>query len=163
MADDNKSIKIDEKEVLLTEEEYAKKSRQKTKDSMNRVLRVVGLVASFLLIYAGLFDPIFELSYFGLLFDGESHNLIWTAMMEFKIHDDPLLFHDWLPKVMFTIVLIAAVIGSIYLLVYNIIDIVNLIKSLFTSTADTTKDLAGTVKDTFIEDFGEHKGRTIQK
>lgn len=168
-------VDLQEKDVLLTEEEYARKSRQKTKDSMNRVLRVVGLISSFLLIYIGLFDAMFELSYFGLIFDKESHNIIWEilsgnygrdlvdaapalgTLIENPIFDDPLRFYSWLPKLMFTIVLILAVIGTIYLAVYNIVDIIAMIKSFLRSGLDVASDLTGTVRDSVREDMEKDK------
>lgn len=161
-----KDIKDIERELLLTEEEYAKKARQKTKDTMNRVLRVVGLVASFILIYAGLFDPVFELSYFGWMADGimktTYHKDAWTflgpvreingVLVGTAIYDDPMQFGLWLPKLGLTIVLIAAVVGTAYLLVYNVVDIIALVKTFMTGTHEITKDLTTTVKDTVLED-----------
>lgn len=172
----NEKVKqMDEREVLLTEEEYARKSRQRTKEKMNRVLRVVGLVASFLLIYIGLFDSMFELSYFGLLFDKEAHNVIWEILSGYgapelgelgygvlnssPIFDDPLMFYSWLPKLMFTFVLIAAVVGTVYLAVYNLVDIINMIKGFFRGGVEVTKDLTGTVKETFIAEDEPVKGK----
>ena len=146
-----------EKELLLTEDEYSKKVRQRNKEAMNRVLRVVGLIASFILIYAGLFDPLFEMSFFGWMADGiskpaegtlGSHEAIWQAVKQFGVFDDPMQFGLWLPKLGITMVVILAVIGTIYLLVYNIVDIIALIKNLYTSTTALTQDFTGTVKDT---------------
>ena len=150
-----------ERELLLTEEEYAKKSRQKTKETMNRVLRVVGLVASFILIYAGLFDPIFELSYFGWIADGIGkttvHTEAWAYLKELKVYDDPMQFGAWLPKLGITVVVILAVIGTTYLLVYNVVDIIALVKNMLKSTTDITRDITGTVRDT-VQDEQELKG-----
>lgn len=149
-----------ERELLLTEEEYTRKSRQKTKETMNRVLRVVGLIASFILIYAGLFDPLFELSYFGWMSDGINETTVHTDAWLFineKIYDDPMQFGLWLPKLGVTVVVILAVIGTVYLLVYNVVDIIALIKNMLKGTTDITKDLTGTVRDT-VQDEKELKG-----
>ena len=154
-----------ERELLLTEEEYAKKSRQKTKETMNRVLRVVGLVASFILIYAGLFDTLFELSYFGWMADGirgnseGPHYQIWKAIYDksINIYDDPMQFGVWLPKLGITVVVILAVIGTVYLLVYNVVDIIALVKNMLKGTTGITRDITGTVRDT-VQDEQELKG-----
>lgn len=146
-----------ERELLLTEEEYARRIRQKNKETMNRILRVVGLFASFLILYVGIFDPLFELSYFGWIFDKEIFKTAWDTLNRsaaggMGVYDDPMQFGLWLPQLGVTTILILATIGSVYLLVYNVIDIVGLIKRIFASTHEITKDFASTLRDTAEND-----------
>lgn len=152
--------------VLLTEEEYEKIRRKKTKEKINRVLRVCGLIFSFMLVYCGVYDPLFELSYFGFLADKEAHVAAWdflgleSDLYKTPIFDDPMQFGTWLPKLMITAVIIIVTVGVIYLVVYNIVDIIGLFRNMYRSGIEITRDLSDTVKDTVSEEV--KKERTTQ-
>lgn len=155
---DKKETKLTEPEkIFLTEEEYEKIRRVKTKEQINRILRICGLIFAFLLLTGGLFDPLFELSYFGFMADKEVHKSAWQYLYESRIFDDGMEFGDWLPKLTITFALIVGAIGVVYLIAYNVIDIINMIKNFFNVGADISKELTSTVKESITSERKKRK------
>lgn len=141
-------------EVLLTEEEFARKERAKVKERINRVTRVAGLFAIIILVYSGIFDPLFELSFFGWIWDKIQGTTVfkdgWAIMRNLTILDDIFQFGPWIAELGITIILIAVILLMVYFITYCIVDLIDLIKTFIAAGKDITGDLSGTVKDTII-------------
>lgn len=140
-------------QLLLTEAEFEKRQRAKTREKINRVTRSFGLVAILLLVYVGVFDPLFELSFFGFLFNRSAFTAGWECLSDpnmagGRIFDDPMIFGSWLPQIGVTALLILVAVLIVYFLTYTIVDIVDLFRGLIESGRDITRDLSGNVKDT---------------
>lgn len=143
--------------LLMTEEEFERRKRTRTKENINRILRVLGLIFGAILIYAGILDALFEASYFGFIFTKEEFTFfwedVWRSQMSVeigaigRIFDDPLRFQSpWLVQIAFTIIIVAVVLFSIYVLTYTIIDFVNIIKSFFKYTRIFAREVGINVK-----------------
>ena len=144
--------KVDEiKNAMLTQEEFEKKQRQKTREKINTVTRVFGLGAIFLLASFGIFDTLSELSYFGWIWDQIKHtnefNQGWAALVELRIFDDSIMIGRWLPQLGVTIIFIVGILGIIYLLTYSLVDLIEVIRTIINTGKDITKDFAGNLKD----------------
>lgn len=148
-------------ELLLTEEEYAKKQRLKTKERINRVTRVAGLFAILILVYTGILDPIFELSYFGWIWDKIAKTNVfedgWAFLRQSTIYDDIFEFGPWIAQLGLTVVLIAVIVLMVYFITYCIVDLVDLVRTFVATGRDTIKDLSGNVKDTMPDELKEKK------
>jgi hypothetical protein len=147
-TNNNKNTELKQEQVLLTEAEFERKQRLKNREKINRVTRVFGLFAILLLVYAGVFDPFFELSYFGALADKELFHAAWGQLRVSTIYDDSMLFGNWLGQMGITIVLIGVVLLTIYFVTYTIVDLIDLVKSFASTGKDITRDLSGNVRDT---------------
>lgn len=172
MANFKKETKIEEPkdpkdQVLLTEAEFEKKQRLKSKERLNRITRVFGVLAILLLSLAGVFEPFFEMTFFGAIFTPKDHSIIWSHMEDLKIFDDWLKFYDpWLAKIGITVLMIIAVVFLVYFLTYTIVDLVDLCKTLFEAGRDLTRDLSSNVKDTMnleIPEKHEQKKKPAKK
>lgn len=139
-------------QILLTEEEFAKRERQKVKERINRVTRVAGLFAILILVYAGILDPLFELSFFGWMADKSTFAEGWSSLAELRIYDDPLQFGTWMGQLGVTVLLIGVIVLLVYFITYCIVDLINLLKTLVAAGRDITRDLSGNVRDTLPED-----------
>lgn len=150
-------------QVLLTEAEFEKKQRLKAKERINRITRVFGVFTILLLSFAGIFEPFFELSYFGRLFTPTEHNFGWEQFTITEIVDSSTgeilkispLFDDWLnfwnpwlAKIGITVLLIAASVFLIYFLTYTLVDLVDAVNELIATGKDLRNDLSGNIKDT---------------
>ena len=120
-----KKQEVETEEVeLLTEEEFARRQRKKTKERINKVIRVIGLISTFIIFDCALFDVLFEPSYFGWMWDAitgveeSPHDLFWALTQTSGIYDDNFHFGLWLPKLGMTMLLIASVVVVLYLLIY---------------------------------------------
>lgn len=142
-------------EMLLTEKEfqdkYEKELRLKRKEKINRVLRIFGLGAILIVAFAGLLDPLFETTYFGWIWD-QMHNTtdfteFWSAMASTAIYDDYFYFGTWLPELAFTLVYMCILLAIVYLLTYNIVDLIEFVKGLVAAGKDITKDLSNNVTE----------------
>ena len=151
--EDVKDVKKEDlsQKVLLTEAEFEKKQRLKVKERINRITRVFGLFAILFLVYAGVFDPLFELSFIGAIFDKAAFNAGWDALRQLTIYDDIMWFGNWLGQLGFTILIVGLGVLIVYFLTYTIVDIIDVVKGLFEAGKDMTKDLSGNLKDTIIE------------
>ena len=147
-----------EEPLLLTEEEFARRQRKKTKERVNKIIRVIGLIATFILFDCAIFDILWEPSYFGWMVDaitgGSSHNQYWDLVgppelteKGISIYDNLFKFGFWLPKLGMTILLVASFIVVLYLLIYCIIDFIELIKAMIKLFRDLTNDLEATAND----------------
>lgn len=183
MATTNPNFKKDVKQedILLTEEQYDIIRRRKTKESVNRVLRVLGLFAASLIIYVGVLDPFFEISFFGRIFTKDTYLEYWGTNVNgfgglwqkiatsiedggLGIYDDKLLgFGSFLPKFAITIMIVLTVLGLVYLLTYNIIDLVGLIKGMISSAKGISRDISLNVYDGVSEIKGDKKPSTKKK
>ena len=143
--------------LLMTEEEFELRKRTRTKENINRILRVLGLIFGAILIYAGILDALFEASYFGFVFTKNEFTYFWDDIWRSqlsveigaigRIFDDPLRFQSpWLVQIAFTIIIVAVVLFSIYVLTYTIIDFVNIIKSFFKYTRIFAREVGINVK-----------------
>lgn len=157
--------KADElKNAMLTQEEFEKKQRQKTREKINTVTRVFGLGAIFLLAWFGIFDTLFELSYFGWIWDQIKHTNEFNQGWAFlagdyngilaeagitigKIFDDSIMIGRWLPQLGITVIFILGILGMIYLLTYSVVDLIEVIRTIINTGKDITKDFAGNLKD----------------
>lgn len=149
MKKDEPVKEIDKKEqVLLTEAEFERKQRLKNREKINRVTRVFGLIAILILVYQGIYDPLFELSFFGFIFDKSAFVEGWKWANSLAIYDDLMEFGNWLPQLGITAGLVGVTVLLVYFLTYTIVDIVEMIRSLIESGRDITRDLSGNVKDT---------------
>lgn len=170
---------------LLSEEEYEKRRRLKTKEKINKILRVIGLAAVILIAYCGLMDWLFELSWFGLIWDkisgGDQYSVAWSTLIGetpvlvdavfddagnlvsgtptyLSIIDDRLWFGPWLSKLGATLIFIAIIVICIYLITYYIIDFIQIFKNLYITSKKAVKDLGANVKDTAdVEGFSLKK------
>lgn len=166
---ETKDVKTDElnketQELLLTEEEFARRERAKVKERINRVTRVAGLFAILILVYAGIFDPLFELSFFGWIWDKNAFRDGWAALTQLGILDDIFQFGSWIAKLGITIILIGVVLLMVYFITYCIVDLIDLIKTFIAAGKDITGDLSGAVKDTIpTEKQAEDKKKEKKK
>lgn len=172
-----KAQQNDEKKILLTAEEFEKKQRLETKNRINKITRVFGVFAIILLVYAGIFDPLFELSFFGAIFDREAFDYGWEALYKGPgigdhwaegnkpILDDPFQFGPWIGQLGLTLAFIAIIIVGIYFLTYCIVDVVDLFKVIFKSSKDITRSLSTNVKSTMpeIDEKEKKKPRLFSK
>lgn len=151
---------------LLTEEEYLKRSRLKTRSKINRVTRVFGFFTMVLLIYVGIFDPLFELSYFGWIFNKDVFRQSWEVMSgNFNatgleaLKNAPVfdnyskgirLWSTWLPALGITVILIVCAVFLVYFLTYCIVDFVDMGKSIRESTRGIAYDIGVNFNDAGI-------------
>lgn len=160
---------------LLSEEEYEKRRRLKTKERINKVLRIAGLIAVIVLVYGGLIDWLFEISWFGWIWDkiagtnqystawavlsGNYDVLIKTVVDEnevitsvetytLSVFDNNLWFGVWLAQLGCTLLLIAIILLAVYLITYYIVDVIQIFRNFYFTTKRTVKDLGGNIKDT---------------
>lgn len=163
VKDSTKDVK---EQALLTEAEFEKKQRLKAKERINRVTRVFGVFSILLLSFAGIFEPFFELSYFGRLFTPSEHAYGWAIFSADGVMDNLMvdgevipvtgrLFDDWLhfwnpwlAKLGLTVLFIGAFILLVYFMTYTIVDLVDVVKEFIAAGRDITRDLSGNVKDT---------------
>ena len=149
-------VKVEEP-LLLTEEEFARRQRKKTKERVNKVIRLVGLVGTFILFYGAIFDILFELSYFGWMWyamkgvpaETNVHNIVWEQLRANGVYDVTFFGAQaaWLPKLGMTMLLIASIVVVLYLAIYCIIDLIELIRAAVKLGKDLTKDLEATAND----------------
>ena len=172
MANTNKERdeKKDTQEILLTAEEYAKQARLKTKERINRFTRVSGVFAIILVAFAAILDPLFELTFFGYLWDkisgGSAFAGFWNEVApggSLKIFDDWLEIGDWIAKLGLTILYIAVIVVLVYFITYCIVDFVEFFRSFYRTGKEITKGLLENVKDTVDESNAPEKVDTIQK
>jgi len=141
--------------ILLTAEEYAKQERLKRKERINRVTRVAGVFAILLIAFEAILDPLFELTYFGWIWDKIAKTTVFTdAWVYFDgsgIFDDRLVMDLWIGKLGITILYVGVVLLLVYFITYCIVDLVELCRTLYKSGKDITKDLFENIKDTVDE------------
>jgi len=157
----NKQPEIENKEPeLLTEEQYTKRERLRKREKVNRVTRIAGFFAILMIAYTGIYDSLFELSYFGWIFKKDVFNSAWQLLStngeatiidkatgEAKIVEVFPVFNDfaqmgtWLPALAITVVLIAVTVFLIYFLTYNIIDFIEIAKTIKNDTKGIATDL----------------------
>lgn len=158
---ENKEIKkTEEEKILMTEEEYQKKQRLKTKKTVYRVAMVAGVIGIFLLVLAGIFEPLFEMTYFGRIFTPEKFKMFWGTdgmgtdglIRRTGIYSDWLQMGTWLPKTGITVIYLGVILAIVYFFTYVIVDIINVIKSLIKGVKDITVGLNENVKVTYEEE-----------
>lgn len=148
-----KKPEVVEEVELLTEEEFARRQRKKNKERINKVIRVIGLISTFIIFDAAVFDILFEPSYFGWMWyaitgaEVSPHTEFWNMTVEIGVYRDYFDFGIWLPKLGMTMLLVASVVVVLYLLIYCIIDFIELIRALTGLSRDLMKDLDATAKD----------------
>ena len=151
-------------------EEIERERKRNTKERLNTFLRVVGLVTTIMLIVVGLFDVLFELSYFGAIADkfsgGSEHNAAWSYLSSHSeigcIFDDGMAIGIWFPKLVLSLVLAAGVIGVIYLITFSLVDFVEFIKNLIKIGREVTVDNAENVRS-LLPRFGNKKPKETEK
>ena len=156
MAKKNENLKDSvESGKFLTYEDVEKERKRIARERLNTFLRVVGLVTTIMMIMAGLFDIMFELSYFGKFASFVSgkgeHAFIWNQLIsEFpggvKIFDDGLHMGEWFPKTVITLVFAAGVVGVVYLVTFSFVDFVDFIRNLIKSGKEMASEGANNVK-----------------
>lgn len=156
---------VDQKEqVLLTEAEFERKQRLKTKERINRVTRVAGMFAIILFVYLGAFDVLFELSFFGFMFTKPEYIAGWEGLRDVGVFDDPLYWGTWMGQLGITVILVSIVVLMIYFLTYTIVDIIAMVKQLLNAGREITRDLSGNVKDTVSKEIEiKRNGSTSEK
>lgn len=77
-----KAVSI-QQQTMMTQEEYDKLTRNRRRERIYRIARIVGIATIMLLIYVGLIDLLFELSFFGAIFSGTRQQYIagWNAII----------------------------------------------------------------------------------
>lgn len=156
MAKKNENLKEEvETGKFLTYEDVEKERKRIARERLNTFLRVVGLVTTIMMIVAGLFDILFELSYFGKFASFVSgkgeHGFIWSQLIgtfpgDVKIFDDGMHMGEWFPKTVLTLVFAAGVVGVVYLVTFSFVDFVEFIKNVIKSGRDIASDGANNVK-----------------
>ena len=151
---------------MVSYEEVEKERKRINKERLNTFLRVVGLVTTVMLIVVGLFDVLFELSYFGRIseiFGGPvEHTAAWDYLSNgaiaggFEIFDDGMAIGVWFPKLVLTMVLVAGVVGVIYLITFSIVDFVDFIKNIIKTGRQVTSDNVENIRSIFPK-FGGKK------
>lgn len=159
MAKKNENLKEEvENGKFLTYEDVERERKRIARERLNTFLRVVGLVTTVLMIVAGLFDILFELSYFGKFASFVSgkgeHAFIWEQLTrEFpgavKIFDDGIHMGEWFPKTVITLVFTAGVVGVVYLVTFSFVDFVEFIKNMIKSSKEIANESAKNVKSSF--------------
>lgn len=200
-----KTKELSAEALLLTEEEYDKKRREKAKENINRFLRIAGLVASIFLIYI-MCDFFFEISWFGAIFTRTEYNNFWNVLSDAlsgnigvsngQVIPDGLvdkimgmgsfsqsdaegvsrficnvissmnpfdnylngmhLYNFFFPQLAITLILISVLVGVVYLVTYNVIDLITFAKSIYAGAKGISKDITGNIKDT-VEIITEEK------
>jgi len=69
-------------EEKFTEEEYEKRRREKIKNNVGNVLKIVGIISIIFMAYICILDPLFELTFFGAMFNNSQFNFGWNALMD---------------------------------------------------------------------------------
>lgn len=166
-----KDEKKEAQDVLLTAEEYARRERLKTKERINRVTRVAGVFAILLIAFEAILDPLFEFTYFGWIWDqimgtdvfnsiwGHTENGLWIPgfMDRLDIFDDFLQMNAWIAQLGITILYIATIVVLAYFITYCIVDLIELVRSMYVAGRDITRDLLGNVKYTVKDSNGIDK------
>ena len=163
-----------EEKRYLTYEEVEKERKRISKERLNTFLRIVGLFSTVLLITAGLFDILFEMSYFGklgnMISGSQEHDRIWeiigstltktledgTVINVGKIFDN-VIFGIWFPKIVITLIFAAGVVGVIYLVTFSLVDFVEFIQNAIGITKQGVKDNINNLKDALpdVKFFGK--------
>lgn len=164
---------IEEKDTnqkrYLTYEEIERERKRINKEKLNTFLRVVGLFSTVLLITAGLFDVLFEMSYFGKIANffssSEEHNRIWdiigntmtkqlddgTVVTVGKIFDDGIHIGLWFPKTVITMLFAGGIVGMIYLITFSLVDFVEFIQNAIGMTKQGVADNIKNLKEALPE------------
>lgn len=160
----------DTEKKYLTYEEVDKERKRINKERLNTFLRVVGLFSTVLLITAGLFDILFEMSYFGkignMISGSKEHNRIWEIIgstltdgegnIVGRIFDNAI-FGIWFPKIVITAIYAAGIVGVVYLVTFSLVDFVEFIKNAIGVTKQGVKDNLNNLKDALpdVKFFGK--------
>lgn len=173
--EDVKELTSTEQRVLLTEEEFNKKQRNKTRENINRVTRIFGVISILAIVILGIL-PFIRLSLFGLIFDhvGGGYRSSWGAIalsgnLDFYFnmfgmrtsqsinlsqignvsegYQALLNGAEWLFTIFITVVIIMLFLAMVYLLAYNIADLIQFFKVFIRATRDLAVDLGGIAKD----------------
>lgn len=153
----NKQLENPSQPVLLTEEEYNKIARAKTREKINIVTRVIGILAILAIVILGMI-PVFCLSVFGWLFIRDIYITAWQGignsgaikMLCYMMGSPDGTYYpgcEWLGTVFLSLIIIGVTLGMIYLLTYNIADLIQFFKSFYISTRDLIRDIKGVAKD----------------
>ena len=176
---------IEEKDTekkYLTYEEVDRERKRIAKERLNTFLRIVGLFSTVLLITAGLFDILFEMSYFGklgnMISGSYEHDRIWeiignelTKTLEDgsvvnvgKIFDN-VIFGIWFPKIVITLIFAAGVVGVIYLVTFSLVDFVEFIQNAIGITKQGVKDNINNLKDALpdVKFFGKKEAEPVEE
>lgn len=145
-------IKDEKENLLMTQEEFDRRQRLAIKENINRVLRIAGLVGILFLVSVGII-PLFQLSVFGLIFTKEIYHSSWDTIMSNNEWLRMMMGNEWLVVVLLTIILFAIILGVVYLVTYNIVDLIVFFKNIGKGFKNATEDLRGTVKDTMTDDL----------
>lgn len=159
-----REVEEKQEKKYLSYEEVEQERKRVSKERLNTFLRIVGLISTVLLITAGLFDILFEMSYFGkianMISGSAEHDRIWEIIghdLTKTLEDgsvaivgrifDNVIFGVWFPKIVITILFAAGVIGVIYLITFSIVDFVDFIKNTIGITKQGIKDNVKNIKD----------------
>ena len=161
---------LNEKDIQLSPEVAAYKlqseerEKQKIKKKINTGLRAIGLVGLFFIAWQT-FDVLFEISWFGRIFNKALYIDTWYTLQHAiidggsPVFDNTLLWGKWLPVTILTGVLIMMVIGLGYVLAFNIRDVIATVKEFFgfggNVTRELTDELKNVVDETGITSLGD--------
>lgn len=155
--DDKDTEKKQNQPVLMTEEEYDARNRKKVRERLNRILRIIGLIA-LIFVMIPCIEPVFMGSVFGLWACGNNRDA-WKSKCWNGNNILARLFfmgntEDWanggaavvIPCIFYTLLFFALVAGTVYLLTYNAIDIILFFKELKMAGKGIFKDYSDNVK-----------------
>lgn len=152
-------MKKDEKlPVSMTEEELIKRNKERTKQTIDKFVRILGVLTSSILFLVS-FEVLFEISAFGAIFTREVHLNFWEAASDpvsaggLGLYDDWFQFGAWLPVTIITLILISLAVGLAYLVSIYVKDLIQFIRSILSTGGVITKELGTNVKEA-IEDEG---------
>ena len=157
-ADKKETVNMAKKEdeLLMSQAEFEKKQRLVIKENINRVLRIAGLVAVLFLVAMAV-PTLFNLSVFGLWIKGlDAYHAALGEFIPDAIRDYPL-YMSWVSVVLLTLILMAVILGIVYLITYNIVDLVVFFKHIGSGFKGATEELRFTVKDTMSDELKSSK------
>ena len=157
MAENKDKKREEEKNRIGTFQEFKDEQRKGFKEGIDRFTRVAGIGAILFLVFAGIFEPLFEISFFGRLFTPEKYKLFWGTdgmgtdgfIKRSGIFEDWANLGTWLPKIGVTLIYLAVIIAAVAFITYVLVDITTLFKSFGKSMKDNTVGLYENVKVTY--------------
>ena len=159
---DETSEKKDNNQILMSQAEFEKRQRLIIKENINRVLRVAGLIAILFLVSMAI-PTLFELSVFGIWIKGlTAYHEALTQFIPSGISDYPL-YMSWVSVVLLTIILVAVILGIVYLITYNVVDLIVFFKHIGKSFKGATDELKFAVQDTMSDELPHSKKEHTRK
>lgn len=155
----------DPNKILMTQAEYDAKQRKNVRDHINRFLRIIGLVA-IIFVMVPCVEPIFRGSFLGLWMVYGNDMEAWQAeCWNGNNYLSKLIFMgydavangDTTPNniggistavlsIFYFIILVAMILGIVYILTYNIVDIILFFKGIGKAGKNIVKDYSDNVR-----------------